>query len=132
MLLHLNVKQMNRFHICLVCKSLVLLRHLRQYLERQQGAARTQRREFQFPGETEKEFEDTLDLLRIVQYDSIFSFKYSPRPNTPAVVLEDQIPDEEKIKAADCVIDNSGSLQATELQVQQVFAKWQTELRRGK
>lgn len=42
-----------------------------------------------------------------------------------------QIPDEEKIKAADAVIDNSGSLDATEQQVKQVFAKWQEELRRG-
>jgi dephospho-CoA kinase len=42
-----------------------------------------------------------------------------------------QIPDEQKIKAADCVIDNSGSLEATEQQVKQVFARWQEELRRG-
>ncbi len=39
-----------------------------------------------------------------------------------------QIPDEEKIKAADVVIDNSGSLEATERQVKHVFAKWQKEL----
>lgn len=41
-----------------------------------------------------------------------------------------QIPDDEKIKVADCVIDNSGSLEATERQVKQVFAKWQAEIRR--
>jgi dephospho-CoA kinase len=43
-----------------------------------------------------------------------------------------QIPDEEKIKAADCVIDNSGTLEATERQVKQVFSRWQEEVRRGK
>ncbi len=42
-----------------------------------------------------------------------------------------QIADEEKIKAADCVIDNSGSLNNTEKQVKRVFAAWQEELRRG-
>jgi tRNA-2-methylthio-N6-dimethylallyladenosine synthase len=49
-----------------------------------------------FPGETEKDFEATLDLLDEVEYDSLFSFKYSPRPNTAALRLEDHIPDEEK------------------------------------
>ena len=49
-----------------------------------------------FPGETEKDFEQTLDLLDDVQYDSLFSFKYSPRPNTAALALEDRVPEEEK------------------------------------
>ena len=49
-----------------------------------------------FPGETEKDFEATLALLDEVEYDSLFSFKYSPRPNTAALGLEDHIPDEEK------------------------------------
>jgi tRNA-2-methylthio-N6-dimethylallyladenosine synthase len=49
-----------------------------------------------FPGETEAEFEETLSLLDEVGYDGIFGFKYSPRPNTPALVLEDAIADAEK------------------------------------
>jgi tRNA-2-methylthio-N6-dimethylallyladenosine synthase len=49
-----------------------------------------------FPGETEAEFEETLGLLDQVAYDGIFSFKYSPRPNTPAIGLDDAIPDQEK------------------------------------
>ena len=49
-----------------------------------------------FPGETEADFEQTLSLLDEVQYDGIFGFKYSPRPNTPSLKLEDAIPDEEK------------------------------------
>jgi tRNA-2-methylthio-N6-dimethylallyladenosine synthase len=49
-----------------------------------------------FPGETEADFEQTLGLIDEVGYDSIFCFKYSPRPNTPSLKLEDAIPDEEK------------------------------------
>src|SRR6202453_3904958 len=51
-----------------------------------------------FPGETEQDFADTLSLLDEVEYDAIFGFKYSPRPNTPALTLEDAIPDEEKVR----------------------------------
>ena len=51
-----------------------------------------------FPGETEKEFEETLSLMDVVGYDSVFTFKYSPRPNTPALKLEDAIPDAEKAR----------------------------------
>jgi tRNA-2-methylthio-N6-dimethylallyladenosine synthase len=49
-----------------------------------------------FPGESEADFEQTLSLIDEVEYDSIFCFKYSPRPNTPSLQLEDMIPDEEK------------------------------------
>ncbi|HVO62627.1 MAG TPA: tRNA (N6-isopentenyl adenosine(37)-C2)-methylthiotransferase MiaB [Terriglobales bacterium] len=49
-----------------------------------------------FPGETETDFEETLSLLDHVEYDGVFSFKYSPRPNTPALQYADAIPDEEK------------------------------------
>jgi tRNA-2-methylthio-N6-dimethylallyladenosine synthase len=49
-----------------------------------------------FPGETEKDFEDTVTLLDQVGYDGVFSFKYSPRPNTPALTMEDAIPEQEK------------------------------------
>ncbi len=49
-----------------------------------------------FPGETEAEFEETLSLLDEVEYDSIFSFKYSRRPNTSALQLDDHMPEEEK------------------------------------
>jgi tRNA-2-methylthio-N6-dimethylallyladenosine synthase len=51
-----------------------------------------------FPGETEADFEDTLRLIEEVEYDSIFSFKYSRRPNTPALKFEDQIPEDEKAR----------------------------------
>lgn len=49
-----------------------------------------------FPGETEADFEATLELLDEVEYDSVFSFKYSRRPNTAALALGDHVPEEEK------------------------------------
>ncbi len=49
-----------------------------------------------FPGETEKDFLETLSLLERVQFDSAYIFNYSPRPGTPALKLTDEVPDEEK------------------------------------
>ena len=49
-----------------------------------------------FPGETDNDFEDTLALLDEVRYDSLFSFKYSPRPNTAALAMPNAIPEDEK------------------------------------
>src|SRR5271165_2528778 len=51
-----------------------------------------------FPGETEAEFEQTLALLDEVEYDSLFGFKYSRRPNTAALDLEDHIGEDEKVR----------------------------------
>jgi tRNA-2-methylthio-N6-dimethylallyladenosine synthase len=51
-----------------------------------------------FPGETEEDFAQTLTLLDEVEYDGIFGFKYSPRPNTPALQMEDAIADPEKAR----------------------------------
>ncbi|PZU59702.1 MAG: tRNA (N6-isopentenyl adenosine(37)-C2)-methylthiotransferase MiaB [Brevundimonas sp.] len=47
-----------------------------------------------FPGETERDFEDTMDLVRRVNYASAFSFMYSPRPGTPAAGMGAQVPPE--------------------------------------
>ena len=58
-----------------------------------------------FPGETERELEETLSLMDVVGYDSVFTFKYSPRPNTPALGLEDAIPDAEKARRLAVVND---------------------------
>ncbi len=49
-----------------------------------------------FPGETEEEFEDTLDVVRKINFEQIFMFIYSPREGTPAAVRADQIPEEIK------------------------------------
>ncbi len=47
-----------------------------------------------FPGETEEDFQETLDVVRRVRYDSAFTFLYSKRTETPAAVMEDQVPEE--------------------------------------
>ncbi len=49
-----------------------------------------------FPGEAEEDFEDTLDIIRRVRYDMIFSFVFSPRRGTPAAEMENQVPVEIK------------------------------------
>jgi tRNA-2-methylthio-N6-dimethylallyladenosine synthase len=49
-----------------------------------------------FPGESEGDFQETLSLLDAVRYDGMFSFKYSPRPNTPSLSMKDPISEEEK------------------------------------
>lgn len=49
-----------------------------------------------FPGETEEDFQGTLDLLDQVRYDAVYSFKYSPRLGTPAARMLDQVPEDAK------------------------------------
>jgi tRNA-2-methylthio-N6-dimethylallyladenosine synthase len=64
-----------------------------------------------FPGETEADFEETLSLLEEVGYDSVFTFKYSPRPNTPSLALEDAIPDEEKARRLEVLMARQREIQ---------------------
>ena len=47
-----------------------------------------------FPGETEEDFQETLDVVRKVRYDSAFTFIYSKRTGTPAAVMEEQVPED--------------------------------------
>ena len=54
-----------------------------------------------FPGETEQDFEDTLSLVREAGFVSVFAFKYSPRPHTPALRLGDTVPEELKSERLD-------------------------------
>jgi len=54
-----------------------------------------------FPGETEETLAKLVPVRRS-RYDAVFTFKYSPRPNTPSLALEDAIPDEEKVAASKC------------------------------
>ncbi|WP_162654309.1 tRNA (N6-isopentenyl adenosine(37)-C2)-methylthiotransferase MiaB [Lentilitoribacter sp. Alg239-R112] len=49
-----------------------------------------------FPGETEEDFEDTLDLIRQVEYAQAYSFKYSPRPGTPGADFDNHVPEDIK------------------------------------
>src|SRR5437016_2047795 len=65
-----------------------------------------------FPGESEANFEQTLSLLDEVGYDSLFSFKYSPRPNTPSLKLNDVIPEEEKSRRLAVLQDKQREIQS--------------------
>jgi tRNA-2-methylthio-N6-dimethylallyladenosine synthase len=65
-----------------------------------------------FPGETESDFADTLSLLDEVGYDSVFTFKYSPRPNTPSLKLDDAIPDAEKARRLELLMTHQQKSQA--------------------
>jgi tRNA-2-methylthio-N6-dimethylallyladenosine synthase len=64
-----------------------------------------------FPGETLLEFEETLSLLEEVQYDGVFAFKYSPRPNTPAVSMTDSISEEEKSRRLQILLERQRDIQ---------------------
>jgi len=90
-----------------------------QYLERIAWMKSTRNRELSittdvivgFPGETESEFGETLGLLDEVGYDGVFSFKYSPRPNTPALQYADSIPDAEKSRRLQVLQEHQRELQ---------------------
>lgn len=58
-----------------------------------------------FPGETEEMFCQTLDLLKRVQYDMAYTFIYSPRTGTPAAKMEHQVPQEEKSRRLQSLMD---------------------------
>ncbi len=65
-----------------------------------------------FPGETEADFAETLGLLEEVGYDAVFAFKYSPRPNTPSLSMEDAIPDEEKARRLEVLMAKQREIQS--------------------
>jgi tRNA-2-methylthio-N6-dimethylallyladenosine synthase len=64
-----------------------------------------------FPGETEQDLEDTVTMLEEVKYDAVFAFKYSPRPNTPAIGMADSIPDEEKARRLQVLLERQREVQ---------------------
>jgi tRNA-2-methylthio-N6-dimethylallyladenosine synthase len=66
-----------------------------------------------FPGETDEDFTETLSLLDEVGYDAVFTFKYSPRPNTPSLALDDAIPDQEKSRRLEVLMSRQKELQIT-------------------
>jgi len=66
-----------------------------------------------FPGETERDFEDTLTLLDEAGYDGAFSFKYSPRPNTTALDMPDAVPEEEKSRRLAILQERQRAIQTT-------------------
>jgi tRNA-2-methylthio-N6-dimethylallyladenosine synthase len=64
-----------------------------------------------FPGETAGDFTQTMDLLAEVEYDCVFGFKYSGRPNTPALLLIDSIPEAEKVTRLQVALDRQREIQ---------------------
>jgi tRNA-2-methylthio-N6-dimethylallyladenosine synthase len=64
-----------------------------------------------FPGETPADFIQTMDLLAEVEYDAVFAFKYSPRPNTPSIHMQDSIPEEEKSQRLQVLLDRQREIQ---------------------
>jgi tRNA-2-methylthio-N6-dimethylallyladenosine synthase len=64
-----------------------------------------------FPGETAEDFEHTLSLAAAVGFDAVFAFKFSPRPNTPAISLADSIPEEEKSRRLQVLLDSQREIQ---------------------
>jgi tRNA-2-methylthio-N6-dimethylallyladenosine synthase len=64
-----------------------------------------------FPGENEEDFAETLSLLDEVGYDAVFTFKYSPRPNTPSLAMDDAIPDEEKVRRLEVLMTRQKEIQ---------------------
>jgi tRNA-2-methylthio-N6-dimethylallyladenosine synthase len=69
-----------------------------------------------FPGETEADFEETIDLCHEVKYDGIFSFKYSPRPNTPAISMEDSISEQVKSERLAMLMERQRQIQSESYQ----------------
>src|SRR5207237_10721205 len=64
-----------------------------------------------FPGETAEDFERTITLLEDVQYDGVFGFKYSPRPNTPALGVIDSIAEQEKSRRLAILLERHREIQ---------------------
>jgi tRNA-2-methylthio-N6-dimethylallyladenosine synthase len=64
-----------------------------------------------FPGETADDFIQTMDLLAEVEYDCVFGFKYSARPNTPALTMIDSIPEAEKSTRLQVLLDRQREIQ---------------------
>jgi tRNA-2-methylthio-N6-dimethylallyladenosine synthase len=65
-----------------------------------------------FPGESDDDFEQTLSLLDEVEYDGVFAFKYSTRPNTPAQKYLDHIPEQEKSRRLAVLQERQRAIQA--------------------
>jgi len=65
-----------------------------------------------FPGETEADFEQTLDMVERVGYDNVFAFRYSRRPGTPAAAMEDQVADEVKARRNARLLEVAGRVAA--------------------
>jgi len=64
-----------------------------------------------FPGETDEDFEETLSLLDVAQFDGTFSFQYSPRPHTEAALMADPVPESEKQRRLQALLERQRGIQ---------------------
>jgi tRNA-2-methylthio-N6-dimethylallyladenosine synthase len=64
-----------------------------------------------FPGETKREFDETLSLLDEVKYEGVYAFKYSPRPNTPSLTMNDALSEEEKSRRLTVLLERQKQIQ---------------------
>jgi tRNA-2-methylthio-N6-dimethylallyladenosine synthase len=114
----------NHVHLPVQSGSTRILRQMRRTYTREEylekiAALRAAKRQISvttdiivgFPGETEGDFEDTVTLLEAVGYDGVFSFKYSPRPNTTATSMPDALPEEEKTRRLAILQDRQRQIQ---------------------
>lgn len=69
-----------------------------------------------FPGETREDFERSLELIEKVRFDIIFSFKYSPRPRTRAIRMDDDVPEDEKADRLQVLQDLQDRIMATRME----------------
>jgi tRNA-2-methylthio-N6-dimethylallyladenosine synthase len=76
-----------------------------------------------FPGENAADFDETLSLLDAVQFDAIFAFQYSPRPNTSSLALADPVPEQEKARRLQVLLERQRAIQSVrnQLLVNQTF-----------
>ncbi|MGH7393481.1 MAG: TRAM domain-containing protein, partial [Candidatus Rokuibacteriota bacterium] len=65
-----------------------------------------------FPGETDADFEATLDVVERVAYDNVFVFRYSPRPGTPAARYAEQVPLDTKARRNSRLLETAGRIAA--------------------
>jgi tRNA-2-methylthio-N6-dimethylallyladenosine synthase len=75
-----------------------------------------------FPGETPEDFNATMELIDQVQYDSLFGFKYSSRPNTPASTMADMVAEGEKAARLQVLLDRQHEIQSFN------YSKWLGEI----
>ncbi|MFZ5648826.1 MAG: tRNA (N6-isopentenyl adenosine(37)-C2)-methylthiotransferase MiaB [Bacillota bacterium] len=96
-----------------------LIQKIRKHMP---GAAITSDIMVGFPGETEEDFLDTMDLIERVRYDTAYTFVYNKRSGTPAEKMPDQVPDKEKTRRIEMLIkrQNEISLEINEAEAGKV------------
>ena len=69
-----------------------------------------------FPGETDRDFARTVEMVERIEYDNVFAFRYSRRPGTPAALMADQVPEEVKAERNRLILEAAGRVAAARSQ----------------